>query len=203
MITDTDIKKFLAKDIGSGDGSGDGSGYGSGDGSGDGSGYGSGYGYGYGSGYGRKIKTFQGHTVWIIDDTPTIITYIRDNVAKGYILQNDFTLTPCFVVKENNQFAHGDTLKDAYLSLQEKLYDDSTVDERIAKFKEHFRDYSKKYPAKELFAWHHVLTGSCRTGRLSFCYDKGIDLEADSYTIYEFVELTKNSYKGEIIKLLL
>ena len=175
MITDADIIQFLAGDIGDGDG----------------------------AGYGRKIKTFQGHTVWIIDDTPTIITYIRGNVAKGYILQYDFTLTPCFVVKENNLFAHGDTLKDAYLSLQEKLYDDSTVDERIAKFKEHFRDYSKKYPAKELFAWHHVLTGSCRTGRLSFCYDKGIDLEADSYTIYEFVELTKNSYKGEIIKLLL
>lgn len=122
----------------------------SGSGYGDGSGSGSGYGYGYGYGYG--IKTFNGDKVYIIDDIPTIIKHIHDNVAKGYILNDDFTLTKTFVAKENGKFAHGETLHDAFASLQEKLYDDSTK---------------------------------------------------DSFTIYEFIELTKESYNGDIIKKLL
>ena len=208
---------------GYGDGSGYGSGYGSGSGSGSGdgsgsgsgsvSGYGSGYGYGsgsgdgdgsgYGSGYGDGIKTFNGDKVYIIDDIPTIIKHIHDNVAKGYILNDDFTLTKTFVAKENGKFAHGETLHDAFASLQEKLYDDSTEEERIEAFKKHFPDFTKKVSAKELFYWHHVLTGSCEQGRLSFCINKGIDIEKDSFTIYEFIELTKESYNGDIIKKLL
>lgn len=90
-----------------------------------GSGSGSGSGYGYGDG----IKTFNGDKVYIIDDIPTIIKHIHDNVAKGYILNDDFTLTKTFVAKENGKFAHGETLHDAFASLQEKLYDDSTEEE--------------------------------------------------------------------------
>ena len=225
------IKLFLSSGYGygygSGSGYGDGSGYGSGYGSGSGSGsgdgsgsgsgsvsgYGSGYGYGsgsgdgdgsgYGSGYGDGIKTFNGDKVYIIDDIPTIIKHIHDNVAKGYILNDDFTLTKTFVAKENGKFAHGETLHDAFASLQEKLYDDSTEEERIEAFKKHFPDFTKKVSAKELFYWHHVLTGSCEQGRLSFCINKGIDIEKDSFTIYEFIELTKESYNGDIIKKLL
>ena len=190
---------------GYGDGYGSGSGYG--DGSGDGSGSGNGYGYGDGSGDGygdgSGIKTFNGDKVYIIDDIPTIIKHIHDNVAKGYILNDDFTLTKTFVAKENGKFAHGETLHDAFASLQEKLYDDSTEEERIEAFKKHFPDFTKKVSAKELFYWHHVLTGSCKQGRLSFCINKGIDIEKDSFTIYEFIELTKESYNGDIIKKLL
>lgn len=172
------------------------------------SGYGYGYGYGYGSGDGDGdgsgdgdgIKSFCGKKVYLIDDVQTIIDSVRNNIARSYILQNDLTLTPCYVVKENNLFAHGRTLHEAFESLQEKLYDDSTEEERLAKFREHFTDFGKKYPAKELFTWHHILTGSCKTGRESFCKDKGIDIENDTFTIYEFIELTKNSYKGDIIQ---
>ena len=209
---------------GSGSGSGDGSGYGSGDGygygygygsgsgsgSGDGSGDGSGYGYGYGSGngygdgsgdgYGDGIKTFNGDKVYIIDDIPTIIKHVHDNVAKGYILNDDFTLTETFVAKRNGKFAHGETLHEAFASLQEKLYDDSTEEERLEAFKKHFQDFTKKVSAKELFHWHHVLTGSCKQGRLSFCANKGIDIDNDTYTVHEFIELTQYSYGGDIIR---
>ena len=131
---------------------------------------------------------------------PTILNGIRNNVAKGFILNEDFTLEETFVVKENNQFAHGKTLHEAFQSLQEKLYDDSIEEERLEAFKEHFKDFSVKYFAKELFAWHHVLTGSCKQGRESFCKQHGIDLDEDMFTIYEFVKLTKDSYGGDIIK---
>lgn len=164
------------------------------------SGYGSGSGDGYGSGYGYGIKTFNGDKVYIIDGIPTIIKHVHDNVAKGYILNDDFTLTETFVAKGNGKFAHGETLHEAFASLQEKLYDDSTEEERLEAFKKHFPDFNKKVSAKELFHWHHVLTGSCKQGRLSFCINKGIDIDKDAYTVHEFIELTQDSYGGDIIR---
>ncbi len=186
---------------GCGDGCGSGCGSGCGDGCGSGSGCGSGCGYGCGSGDG--VKSINGNSIYVVDNIPTIITNVKGNIAKGFILHSDLSLTPCFIVKENNQFSHGNTLHEAFESLQEKLYDDSTEEERILKFKEHFSDFSKKYSAKDLFIWHHVLTGSCKAGREAFCTDKGIDVDNDRFTVYEFIELTKNSYMGEIIKKLL
>ena len=189
---------------GYGDGSGDGAGYGSG--FGDGSGFGSGDGYGYGSGdgfgsgdgSGFGIKEVNGDTVYIVDDVPTIIKSVRDNIAQGFILQRDLTLKPCYIVKEQNMFAHGDTLHDAFTALQEKLYDDSTEEERIEAFRKKFPEYDTLYPNRDLFTYHHVLTGSCRMGRESFCKDKGIDLDG-STTVREFFELTKDSYGGDVI----
>ena len=189
---------------GYGSGSGDGDGYGHGDGYGYGSGYGYGYGsgsgdgYGYGHGDGYGVKEINGDLVYIVDDVPTIIKSVRDNIAQGFILQRDLTLTPCYVVKEQNRFAHGETLHDAFSALQEKLYDDSTEKERIEAFRKKFPKYDTPYPNRDLFAYHHVLTGSCRMGRESFCKDKGIDLDG-STTVREFVELTKDSYGGDVI----
>ena len=191
------IKKFLAIDVGSGYGYGDGDGSGSGDGYGYGDGYGDGYGSGSGSGDG--IKVFNGDKVYLVDDIQTIFISIRGNVAKGYILQSDLQLKPCFIVKENNKFAHGDTLRDAFNSLQEKLYDDSTEEERIEAFKKKFPEYDVKYDNGDLFTYHHVLTGSCRMGRESFVSDRGLSLDGKT-SIREFVELTKNAYGGDIIK---
>lgn len=173
------IKTFLSLSSGSGDGYG----YGDGDGSGDGSG----------------VKEVNGDTVYIVDDVSTIIKSVRGNIAQGYILQRDLTQKPCYIVKEQNKFAHGSTLHDAFTALQEKLYDDSTEEERIEAFRKKFPDYDTPYPNRDLFAYHHVLTGSCRMGRESFCKDKGINLDG-STTVREFVSLTKDSYGSETIR---
>ena len=195
---------------GDGSKSGDGDSFGNGDGSGDGSGSGFGFGDGFGSGFGpgdsgdsSDIIIYNNQIVYNIDTVPTIIKHVRNNIASGYILQNDFTLTKCFIVKENNYFSHGSTLKEAYESLFEKLNNNYTIEEKIIKFKNEFKDFSKKYPAKSFFVWHNVLTNSCKLGRLSFVKDKNINLEKDFFTVYEFIELTKNLYNGEnIMKLL-
>jgi hypothetical protein len=204
---------------GDGDGSGDGSGFGygsgSGSGSGDGSGYGSGYGYGYGSGYGSGfgygsgsgsgsgsgdgIKSVNGEKIFLIDGVQTIISHVHGNVATGFILMSDLSRQPCFIVKEGNKFSHGDTIRSAFQSLQEKMYGDCTEEEWIDKFKDHFSDFDKKYEAMEFFAWHHILTGSCKMGRESFAKDKGLNLGKDTLTVHEFIELTKNAYGGYII----
>lgn len=156
-------------------------------------------GYGYGSGDDLGVKEINGNIVCIIDDIPTIITSVRNNIAKGFIVKNDLQFKPCYIVKENNQFAHGFTLKDAFMSLQEKLYDDSTEEERIEAFKKQFPEYDVKYDNMDLFVYHHVLTGSCRMGREAFMSNKGLSLDGKT-SVREFVELTKSAYGGDIIK---
>ena len=141
----------------------------------------------------------QGHTVYMIDNMQTIITLVRGNVAQGFTLRSDLQLRPCYIVKENNKFAHGSTLRDAFTSLQEKLYDDSTEEERIEAFVQKFPSYDTEYSNKDLFTYHHVLTGSCRMGRKLFAKDKGLSLNG-KMSIREFIELTKNSYGGNTIK---
>ena len=175
------IKAFVSLSSGSGDGSGDGSGF------------------GYGFGYGENVKEINGNTVYIVDNVPTIIKSVRDNIAQGFVLLSDLTLKPCYIVKEQSKYAHGDTLHDAFSALQEKLYDDSTEEERLEAFRKKFPKYDTPYPNRDLFAYHHVLTGSCRMGRESFCKDKGIDLDG-STTVREFIELTKDSYGGDVIR---
>nr|DAI24173.1 MAG TPA: hypothetical protein [Caudoviricetes sp.]DAQ40673.1 MAG TPA: hypothetical protein [Caudoviricetes sp.] len=161
-------------------------------------GYGDGDGTGVGYGFDDGVKEVNGDTVYVVDDVPTIIKSVRANIAQGFILQRDLTLKPCYIVKEQNKFAHGDTLHDAFTALQEKLYDDSTEEERIEAFRNKFPDYDTPYSNRDLFDYHHVLTGSCRMGRESFCQNKGIDLNGTT-TVREFIELTKGSYGSEII----
>lgn len=219
------IKDFLNIDDGSGYGAGHGSGYGSGYGSGHGSGHGSGsghssgsgsdYGSGYGhgssygsghddgSGYGASegysdIKSINGMTVHMIDNVMTVITKVKNTIAKGFILQADLSLKPCYVVKQNNCFAHGKTVRDAIQALQDKLLEDMSAEERIEMFLEHF-DLNKEYPAKEFYEWHGKLTSSCEFGRETFIKNHGIEL-ADMMTVKRFIDLTLNDYGGEIIK---
>ena len=188
------IEKWLS-DPGSGYGSGYGPGSGSG--SGYGSGSGSGYGYGSGSGYGYGIKEFNNMKVFMVDDVQTIITSIKGCLAKGFILQKDLTLKPCFVVKGQGYFAHGETVKDARQALQDKIFENMDTDEAIDKFLEKFKK-GRKYTAKDFYEWHHILTGSCEMGRKSFMQDHDITFE-DKLTVNEFIELCENSYGGDII----
>lgn len=187
------IKQFLSGD-GYGDGNGNGYGYGYG------CGYGYGYGNGYGDGYGDGIKNINGYDVYSVDDTPTIFTHIHGNVAKGYILERDVILKPCYIVKGNGYFAHGETLREAQSALEEKILDDMDIEEKIELFKGKFPDVNEEYPVKDFYQWHHSLTGSCEMGRKSFARSHNIDIENDMMTVKEFIDLTEDAYCGEIIK---
>ena len=211
-------------DYGSGYGGGDGCGDGRGCGSGDshyyvlgyvcGNGPDSGYGYGEGIGIGSgncdesgegsgisviDIKTFKGYIVDYIDGVPTIITNIHNNVAIGFIIGFDMTLIPCYVAKAGNSFAHGKTLKDAVKDAEAKEMGEMPIEERIEKFIEVFGSLDSEHTGKEFYDWHHILTGSCRMGRDKFCKENGIDLEK-KYSVRYFLNITKNSYGGDIIK---
>ena len=211
---------------GSGDGSGDGDGYGYSSGDGDGYGYGSGsgysscyddgYGYGSGNGYGNGfgngngdgygysdsgsgIKMINGNTVYTIDSVPTLIDHVHGNIASGRVLLSDLTLSPCYIVKSGDLFVHGETLREAMRALNEKLFEDMPVEERIKAFLKEFPG-DKKYPVKAFFDWHNRLTGSCEMGRKAFARDHGIDIENGEMTVDEFIRLTRNAYGGEVIR---
>ena len=198
------LEKFLKINDGSGSGSGDGygSGYGSGygDGSGSGDGYGSGYGSGYGdgSGSGDGIKSFNGMRVYLIDDMQTIITSIYKNIAKGYIVNSDFTLEKCYIAKGNNKFAHGKTIEEARRNLEEKILKSLNTEEAIKKFIRKFNN-KDKYKGTEFYVWHNILTGSCKMGRDSFVINNNINLNK-KFSVKEFIKICENSYGGEIIR---
>ena len=210
------IKKFLQLDNGSGygDGSGSGSGsgfgsgsgigigYGSGSGSGYGDGFGSGFGdgsgSGFGDGFGSGVQTFNNYIVYMIDEVQTIITQIVRGVAKGFILNSDFSLDSCYIVKRHNKFAHGKTIREAQRDLEEKIFEDMDTDEVIEEFRNKFKN-DKKYKGTTFYKWHHNLTGSCEMGRNSFVKNHNLDLNK-MYSVKEFIELTQNSYGGDIIR---
>lgn len=209
-----DINSIFYGD-GSGNGNGYGEGYGEGDGSGNGEGYGEGNGNGYGDGYGgvdgggggngngKGLLQFNHEKVYYIDNIPTIINQVKSNVAKGYIINNDYTTSPTYIIHHNHLYAHGATLKEAKIAIEEKIIFLSNIEEKILRFKGIFKDFNKKYSANKFYIWHNMLTGSCKQGRDRFCDQHNINIDTDKLSVYEFIELTKDNYRGDIIKKLL
>ena len=177
---------------GSGCGYGDGSGSGSGCGDGDGSGSDSGYGSGSG------LKLINNKVIYLVDGLPTIFSSVRNNVAKGVIVNKDLTLSDCYVIKGQDCFAHGRTLEEAIESLRDKIFAELDVEERIEDFNKQFNK-TDSYSGIEFFKWHNLLTGSCLQGRESFVRDNHIDLNK-KYSVKEFINICKNSYGGEVIE---
>ncbi len=136
----------------------------------------------------------------MIDGVPTLIYGVHGNMATGVIVDSDMTLKPCYIAKVDNYFAHGETAHQAANDAHGKYLQNMPEEERIKAFVEAHPSVEEKYPAMDMFEWHNSLTGSCRMGRESFCREKGIDVEKDSFTVKEFVALTENSYGGEVIK---
>ena len=78
----------------------------------------------------------------------SVFTNIHGNVAKGFILNSDFSLEPCYIVKAQNFFAHGKTLQEAQRDLEEKVFDELDAEEKIKLFIEKF-NLDNTYPVKE------------------------------------------------------
>ena len=161
---------------------------------------GSGYGDGYGSGDG--IELIDGVRVYLVDDTPTIIRSVHtlpggEMLARGGILRDDLTLTPTYIARVGDSFAHALTAKAALEEAREKWLEDRPLEDRIADFVASHPDLDTPYG--DLFRWHHILTGSCTQGRLEWCRAHGLQ-PTDSLTVREFIRLTKDSYGGSNIK---
>ena len=141
-----------------------------------------------------------GKRIYKIDGVDTLIDSVHVNYARGRILRDDLTTHDCFIAKCGNYFAHGDTLKQALADAREKYEENAPIEERIARFNKQYPDRDVKVPASELFSWHHILTGSCLMGRKEFCREHNLDYENGSYTVNEFISLTRNAYGSGVIR---
>ena len=229
IATREEVQNFLSTNTGCGYGDGTGSGEGYGDTDGCGEGYGCGYGYGDGDGGGTGIcgcegfgdgegegngyiigtgygygdcdmQALNGNVVDNVDSLPTIITQVSGNFAKGCIVNKDLTLESCYIAKVGNFFAHGKTLKDAVTDAEKKKGKRMSIEGRIKRFVEIFGSLNSEHTGKEYYDWHHILTNSCQMGRDKFCEAHDIDL-SKKYTVKYFLDITKNSYGSNIIKL--
>ena len=202
IIVDPKAERFARAGSGSGDGSGSGYGYGYGY----GDGYGSGDGYGYGDSYDRSngsllcLGAYCGSKVYSIDCVPTLIDAVLGSYAKGRILMGDMTTRPCYIAKEGESFAHGDTLREAQTALWEKLIVGKPLDERIAAFLA-CHTLTDAYPNRDLFEWHHCLTGSCLAGRKAWVQSHGIDMDGKT-TVADFIRLCEDDFGGDVIRAL-
>lgn len=203
ILINKEAEEFVfGSQISTGYGYGDGSGYGYSYGDGSGYGYGYGYGDGDGSGYGDgdgNIGIFNDYKVYMIDHVQTIISSAHKNIARGFIINKDFTLEKTFIAKgQNNMFAHGSTIKEAMKSLREKILKNLEPEETIEKFKKKFKK-DKEYKGTDFYEWHHYLTGSCKQGRDNFVRNHELDLNK-KYSVKFFIDICKDDYNGEIIK---
>lgn len=190
----------LGSGLGCGVGYGDGYGYddGSGDGYGISAGYGFSSGCGFGTGTSTSLKSYEGKAVYLVDGVSVIIEHTKGAFAKGFILNSDLTLTPCYIAKGHGYFAHGKSLKEARRDLMGKIFKDMNSEEVINTFLKEFKK-EVKYSGTEFFEWHHYLTGSCLMGRETFVKNRSLDLDA-MYTVDEFIAICENDYGGEIIR---
>ena len=161
--------------------------------SGDGYGDGSGYGYGYG------LKEYNGEIVWYIDGVPTLIDHIHSDYAKGRIVNDDLTNTPCYIARVENSFAHGTSLKAAYADAEEKAMEEMPLEERLTKFKTEFPSLQCSATCATFYKWHHILTVSCTMGRDHFVQSHGLDMEKD-YTVAYFLSITEDAFGCDAIR---
>ena len=95
-----------------------------------------------------------------------------------------------YIAKDDNVFAHGETLKDARKSLLYKLSDRDT-----SPFKDwKLTDVKSK---KELIRAYRAITGACEFGTKQFC--ESVKLPAKA-TVAKAIELTKGQYGNETFK---
>jgi hypothetical protein len=111
---------------------------------------------------------------------------------------DDLTLRKCFVVKQGNTFAHGDTLSKAHEALEKKLFNYMSVEDRIDAFVE-AHSYDKEYLVSDYYEWHGKLTLSCEMGREAYLENNGLQMD-DTMSVARFINLTKSEYGGGIIK---
>ena len=137
--------------------------------------------------------------VFYIDGIPTIIDKIRGNVAKCRMVSEiDFSTKLCYVAKNGKYFAHEETMRRAIESVQNKMYSNLNVEDKIKEFRNKFKN-NIKYSSQTFFKWHNILTGSCEAGRKYFIANNNVDM-SKKYTVKEFIRICENSFGGSIIK---
>ena len=150
-----------------------------------------------------SVISVEGSKIYIIDEIPTTIDSIKGNIAQGRILNADMTWKPCYIVRVENSFAHGETSHEAFRDATQKSLSTKPLSIKLQKFKKRFPSLDDTAKVSELYNWHNTLTGSCKMGRKHWCSEHGYNVDTDISTIRNFLEETKDSFGSNIITMLL
>lgn len=77
------------------------------------------------------IKYFCDNPVYTINHVKTIIEYVNGNIAKGRILNDDLTTTPCYIAKCDVYFAHGKTAKEAIYAAYDQFLENLLYNKKV------------------------------------------------------------------------
>lgn len=178
--------------MGAGEGNLDGSGYGRGNKAFNGMGWDNFLGEGKGKPLG--IKEINGDSIHLIDSKQVFISkLLSENLAQGYILNQDLSTTFCYIAKGYNTLALGSTIQEAQNYVKERRFDHLSEDERFNLFVDKFPELDTPYKAVDVFAYHHIITGSCAKGRIDFLKQHNITQNTTG-TIREFFKLLETNY---------
>lgn len=145
-----------------------------------------------------KIARFNGEPVYYIDGMPTVLRSVHGDIAHGYTIGDDLTTTECYVARGRGYFAHGRTAREAAEGLERKIVGGMDTDAKVEEFVKRF-SADGRYPVRDFYEWHGLLTGSCTFGRDSFAKEHGISMDGEMGT-REFLGLTKDAFGGGVIR---
>lgn len=145
-----------------------------------------------------KITRFNGEQVYYIDGMPTVLTSVHGDIAHGYTIGDDLTTTECYVARGHGYFAHGTTAREAAAGLERKIVSGMDTGAKVEEFVKRFSK-DGKYPVRDFYEWHGLLTGSCKFGRDSFAKEHSISMDGEMGT-KEFLGLTKDAFGSEVIR---
>lgn len=198
---------------GNGNGFGNGSGYGNGTGDENGSGDGRGTGSAWrdkgeyvdeicGDGSGKGIDEIHGSKVYKVGEINFIFTAIHGNFARGFALEKNTHIVPCYIAKEGDQFGIGKNLHEAFTFAHEKQYNLSTEEERINTWMQRYPTCNTEVDRDEFLMYHNILTGSCRRGRVEWV-KKARWAEGEKRGLADLLTEVENEYGGEMVKKLM
>lgn len=142
-----------------------------------------------------NIESFNGFPVHNIDGKDIIIYSVYGNYAKCGIINSDFSIKKCFIAKQGNYFAYSDTLEQALFYANNECSVNSPLHKIIKQLNKKYPDrYNTKVPIRELFLWHHIITGASFDWQKEYCKHFNIDYYNDEYTVDYFFKMIQYAY---------
>ena len=96
-------------------------------------------------------------------------------------------MAQCYVAKQGNIYAHGDTIKDAVCDLKFKIIEGRDISDVVAEI------HQTGVVTREQY---RVVTGACRAGVAAFLADHGIPDDLESMPLRDVLKLTSGAYGG-------
>lgn len=167
-----------------------------------------GKGYGHGSELFRDfintiidIKTYNGQSVYHLDNKLILFDSIKyGTVGKIRIIDNlSLVAEDSWIYRYGNYYYIHKDLKIAKREAIKAYYHANGIEHAVSDFRKKF-NMKDKYKAEDFYEWHAYITQSCEEGREKFTKDNNISFD-DYMTVNEFLDLTRNTIGGDIIKL--